>query len=288
VAGGVKPVSDAEAKPGEGGAAPVDKEAVAAMVKMVAAAVAEKEGSGDEDSDIGVDELLWEQLEVARGTFAALGPAYDSRLSAVHELLGDYLSETDAEGARVAAEYAAAADAEARAHGAASRSVANCRYMQFLALRRDAPADALTAIAAAIDSFRAIAAAPGATGDDAETVAMLEQEAGAYRAALDAHTRKTAGAAVGTVVGFAKNAPPPPAAAAAGADGEGEVVPVRAGAPPVAVTVVPKRRVKPVAVTPSEGEVQSGVRTAAPPPAAIAADGDAVEPAAKKRKLQQL
>jgi hypothetical protein len=254
---------------------------------MVAKAVAQEEeeaaaaaGGGRDESDIGSDELLWEQLEVARNIFAGLGSAYDSRRSAVHELLADYLSETDAEGGRVAAEYGLAADAEERAHGPASRSVANCRYMQFLALRRDAPQDALAAMARAIVSFRAIAEADGAGEDDRETVGLLEQELAAYRAALDAYTRKATGAGVSTVVGFARDAPPTPTVAAATAqpagDGE-EVVPVRAEVAPVAVTVKPRRRAKPVAVVPSAEEIENGVRKA---------DGEATgESVAKKRKI---
>lgn len=261
------------------------QETLAAVMQIMGDAAAKNGGTGDsEQEEESTDELCWDALEVARTIFASLGPAYDSRLSAVHELLADYLSETDAEGERVAAEYSLAADAEQRAHGLASRSVANCRYMQFLALRRERPDASLGAMARAIESFRAVADAADGGDADRETVSMLEGELREFKAALDAHTLKKKGAALGSTVGFAKTMAPPARgggggpsaagpAACAGQGGEEEVVAVRAVVQPVAVTVQPRRRrATPVSVVPTDAEIEAGV-----------VGGE--QPAAKKRKV---
>lgn len=254
------------------------KKMLSAVVQMVAKAATENPGTGGSDQEEGTDELCWDALEVARNIFARLGPAYDSRLSAVHELIGDYLSETDADGPRTAAEYALAAEAEKRAHGLASRSVANCRWMQFLAARREDPDMAVDAVAAAIESFRAVADAPGGTDDDRETASMLERELNDFKAALESHRQKKKGAAAGSTIGFAKTAAPPPSSGDVVALGSGagaakdDVVPVRAESRPIAVTVKPRRRAKPVAVQPTDAEIENGAL-------------DVKEPDAKKRKV---
>jgi hypothetical protein len=198
------------------------------------------EGEGEGEDEVTNEELAWEQFETARMVLEELdgaegsGNVHASRLAAVYEALGDFLTETDGHDARAAEEYARAAAAEARAHGPATRYGADLHHRRYLTLRKDAPAEALAAMESAIASFRAFIETGEGDEQDKETLDLLIQDAAVYKSGVGASLIKT-------VVGFGKDAPAPTGAVAVANGGSEEItaVPLETAFP---VTVKPKRR----------------------------------------------
>lgn len=224
------------------------------------------DADGDEnEEDISTAELAWEQLETARVIYEDLGAGHDDRLAAVHEAIGDFIIETDGYEARAAEEYGKAVDAEIRAHGSASRLVADLQHRRYLSLRRDAPAEAVAAMEAAVGSFRKFIASGEGDEQDNETLEMLQQDLSAYKDSL--------GSTLTTVIGFKKDAPPPQSSFKSEGVAENDQV-VAVSREAVPVTVQPKRRAK-------AGHADSALRTDP--------DGrEGFEPSAKKQKVDSI
>ncbi len=108
------------------------------------------EGEGEEEVD---DEVLtWEQLEYARRVFEDLGPSQRQRLADVYESLGDLLLETDQMKA-AAVDYGKAIGILREAEKPRIRIISLLHYQRYLALRRDEPAEAVTALTESVQSF---------------------------------------------------------------------------------------------------------------------------------------
>lgn len=111
-----------------------------------------EEAEGDIEEDLDDETLTWEQLEYARKVFEELGAPQRSRLAEVHESLGDLLLETDQMRA-AAVEYAKAIDILSEAEETQIRIISLLQYQRYLALRRDEPADAVTALTESVKAF---------------------------------------------------------------------------------------------------------------------------------------
>lgn len=109
----------------------------------------------DIEEDVDTEVLTWEQLEHARLTFEALGDRYTKRLADVFEALGDLLVESDQSEA-AAAEYTKAVTILRTSDPPQHRIVAHLLYRKYLALRRDAPQAAISALQEGVHIFESV------------------------------------------------------------------------------------------------------------------------------------
>jgi hypothetical protein len=224
----------------------------------------------DSEDDISTAELAWEQLEHARIIIGNLGPGHESRMSAVHEVQGDFLSETDGSDVRAADEYRKAAEAAISADGVASRRVADLYHRRYLSLRKDEPVESIASMQKAIDAFKAFVNTGKGDNEDTETLELMQQDLSVFKESL--------GSALTTVIGFGNKGGDDLLASSgvhlAGASDEITPVPREI----IPVTVKPRRRAVSVAVTNSE---PIRVEYAS----SIADPGHKDEPKEKRRKI---
>jgi hypothetical protein len=197
----------------------------------------------EDEEDISTAELAWEQLEHARIIMENLAPGHQSRVSAVHEVQGDFLSETDGSDIRAADEYRKAAEAAIVSEGVASRRVADLYHRRYLALRKDEPVESIAAMEQAIKAFKLFVDTGNGDDEDTETLVLMRQDLSVFQESL--------GAALTTVIGFAKKDAEVDntsgAAPTRGIRDSDEVTPVPREVIPV--TVKPKRRATAIAVS---------------------------------------
>jgi hypothetical protein len=219
--------------------------------------------AADSEDDISTAELAWEQLEHARIIIGNLGPGHESRMSAVHEVQGDFLSETDGSDVRAADEYRKAAEAAISADGLASRRVADLYHRRYLSLRKEEPVESIAAMQKAINAFKAFVDTGKGDREDAETLELMQQDLSVFKESL--------GSALTTVIGFGnQDGDNPPAGAS------DEITPVPREIIPV--NVKPRRRAVSVAVTSSEPILVDGALNTAD-------SSRADEPKEKRRKI---
>jgi hypothetical protein len=226
----------------------------------------------EEEEDISTAELAWEQLEHARIIMENLAPGHQSRLSAVHEVQGDFLSETDGCDIRAADEYRKAAEAAIASDGVASRRVADLYHRRYLVLRKDEPVESIAAMERAIKAFKSFVDTGDGDDEDTETLDLMRQDLSVFKESL--------GSALTTVIGFGNKDSEEVLASGVAATpsilDSDEVTAVPREIIPV--TVKPKRRA--VAVAVSTEEPAAGARLAT-----VSSSDRTDEPTEKRRKL---